>query len=227
LRWWEIYNYYYLTDFGKKELPDLHICLDNALKTIMENQFTSERIFKGCCFKQCGTVGDNAISDEDIICLITKVSQHIDSHGCIEKGIALKWNETHDQNSLATFNAKDDESIDIDHGFGGTAETITILSPNHLLPGEVATQKGRCNSLQNTEDYHLVMGMIEAAKTQEQKMMMRNLVYQLTTTFLAQNRSNTVSQTDTTFLGEDDSKGHRSGKRHKQLHENWPRRNNN
>jgi hypothetical protein len=112
----------------------------------------------------------------------------------------------------------------IERGFGGSAESVMLLSPHRLLPGEIDFRKCHSTSFQDTEDYHLLMNMVEAAKSNEQKLRMRKLVSHFTAQCLAENRNTAVSSDETTFLGEDDSKGYRSGKRHKQQHEKWSRK---
>jgi hypothetical protein len=219
LRWWEIFNYYYLTDFGKNQLPEVHANLDKAFGSIRTTQFNSERKFKGCCVKHIDTVGDIANIDTDTINIVNLMVDVIDSKGYLAKGSTLE------DMSYCNFEDDDNESIGGDQGFGGLAKTVTVLSPSRLLPGKINFKLYHSTpSLQDKEDYNLVMNMIESAKSQEQKERMRNTVSELTAIFLAENRNTNVACNETTFLGEDDSKGYRSGKRHKQQHETWVRK---
>lgn len=73
----------------------------------------------------------------------------------------------------------------------------------------------------DTEDYHLFMFAKDAAKKDEQKVELRKMLLDLANKFLSDNRSESVSANETTFIGEDGSKDTRSGKRHKQMHEKW------
>ena len=107
------------------------------------------------------------------------------------------------------------------HDFGGSAETVAVLSPHHVVPNHVQCKRSALVSLKDTEDYHLFMAMKEAAKMPTQIQDMQLLITQATNRYLAENRSHAMKEGGTSFLGEDASHGHRQGKRHKHLHERW------
>jgi hypothetical protein len=109
-------------------------------------------------------------------------------------------------------------------GFSGVGETVAVLSPNRLRHGPASIPGTSYVKLQDTEDYHLFMSAKDAAKTPLQRSKLRSLLSSLTNEFLSENKHSQIQERETTFLGEDGSSGHRSGKRHKQLHERWSKR---
>jgi len=200
------------------------------LFVIITEKVQQRRIFKGCCIKQHDTVGDNVVQDTDTINIINTMANVIDSQGYyIQKGSRLYFNDVSDNRSYASSHVNDDDKLNgIEWGFGGLAnKTVMVLSHHHLLPGEIHYKQHHSTFLQDREDYHLFMNMIESAKSQEQKERICAVISQLTVTFLAENCKKKVASDETTFLGEDDSKGYRSGKRHKQQHEKWSRKHKN
>jgi hypothetical protein len=93
------------------------------------------------------------------------------------------------------------------------------VSPTHIMPTSFTFHERAGIELEDTEEYHLFMSVKDAAKTKEQKIRLHQVLLELSHEFLLQNRAGQVLASETTFIGEDGSKGPRGGKRHKQAHE--------
>jgi hypothetical protein len=83
IRWWEVFNYYFLTDFGKENVANVHTSLDNAYQSIMMTQFNSDRVYKGCHVHECIISDFTNSCDDDTVGVIDAMSAHIDKKGVI------------------------------------------------------------------------------------------------------------------------------------------------
>jgi len=106
--------------------------------------------------------------------------------------------------SFEIVNDSNSEDIDVPERefFGGLSQTgVAVLSPNHTPVSGSMTGGSMSSShlVQDTEDYHLLMSCLEAAKTPYQKQELRLLISeQVTAKFLAQNRTAAMTQNETT-----------------------------
>ena len=48
LRWWKVYNYYFLTEHGRNLTPGIHASLLEALKIQSESSFDYRGVYRGC-----------------------------------------------------------------------------------------------------------------------------------------------------------------------------------
>ena len=240
IRWWEVFNYFYLTDFGIQAVPDVHRAIDELFSNINLTLFTSNMTFKGCSTRFLAVDAlqekHNKTNDGSLIApLIKHMSCLIDLHGFIEEGnkkvteyMTMLVHRNMNANTicdekLAEFNnfICDESHLSPKKGFGGLSETVGLISPKCIMPTILPFNERACIQLKDTEEYHLFMSVKEAAKTKEQKIRLRQVLLELSHEFLSQNRAGEVLASETTFIGEDGSKGPRGGKRHKQAHERW------
>jgi hypothetical protein len=236
LRWWQVFHYYYLTEFGKSVVPDLHDALDKTFTNLSMTHFTRDGQYRGCLVGHAAMM-DSArfILEEKVKVMIMTMTEFTDTIGPIDAFGTEYMKYFNSKNYLqldspfvtemdVADNTSDDEEVFDSHGFGGLSQTVSVMSPNRRLPHFMHGNKMCSNaSLKDTENYHLFMSLNEAAKTPEQCEMLRTMMIEMTNRFLAQNRKSQISNDETTFLGEDGSGGHRTGKRHKQQHERWKR----
>jgi hypothetical protein len=241
IRWWEVFNYYYLSEYGKQAVPDLHGAIDDHFRNSPNWLFTSDMVFKGCPtnFQLDRFPGNNVFHNnldadlDDVTVLIKRLDVFNNKRQCIEVGSAklaafMKSGQLHEENTLDDASIHFDQNLDTncitsapEMSFGGLSETVGHLSPRRMIPRNIVLPECVHINASDTEDYHLFMFAKDAAKKDEQKVELRKMLLDLANKFLSDNRSESVSANETTFIGEDGSKDTRSGKRHKQMHEKW------
>jgi hypothetical protein len=186
-------------------------------------------MYKGCHVINTCDLGEGMVPDRQVHDAIVSMIHYSDANGCIEKGCTNihKCFSLVNTNQMGEFPSKDmhgdsgDSMSQSDndmsqHAFGGLTEAVAIMSPNRVLPSDGSLQRPLLIAVQDTENYHLFMAMNDAATTPSQIQDMHLLMIQATNWYLAENRSTSMTEGETTFLGEDGSRGHRNGKQHKQ-----------
>jgi hypothetical protein len=87
IRWWDVFNYYYLTDFGRTNVPQLHDCLEKAYLGIIESHFSTDMAYKGPYVGHLYNITGPPAPAENIVHLIHKMHEYInDRNGVLEKG---------------------------------------------------------------------------------------------------------------------------------------------
>jgi len=227
IRWWEVFNYYYLTKFGIENLPDLQKSIENVLFDTTTLGFDTEGAYRGCNLKTCGFLEKKIVATDcnsDNYKTAIAILRYTTNVRPIEKGSQeyvhfLFENGANDQNFEASSESFNEDTTHIG-GIGGLSQCVTNVSPQRLLRSY--EMNGNTTMIVNdTENYHLAMRVIDAAKTLEQKNEMRSMFHEMENRFLKANRKDVIGCDETTFLGEDGSAGPRSGKRHKQAYEKY------
>jgi hypothetical protein len=227
IRWWEVFNYYYLTKFGIENLPDLQKSIENVLFDTTTLGFDTEGAYRGCNLKTCGFLEKKIVATDynsDNYKTAIAILRYTTNVRPIEKGSQeyvhfLFENGANDQNFEASNESFNEDTTHIG-GIGGLSQCVTNVSPQRLLRS-YEMNRNTTMIVNDTENYHLAMRVIDAAKTLEQKNEMRSMFHEMENRFLKANRKDVIGCDETTFLGEDGSAGPRSGKRHKQAYEKY------
>lgn len=99
------------------------------------------------------------------------MSEYLEDKGVIEVGTSLNVIDNPNGTSCTSYDinggnhSNSDDDATVQQGFGGTSEMVGVLSPNGIVPGGILLKLGNLVSIQDTEQYHLMMGLFEAAKT--------------------------------------------------------------
>jgi len=221
IRWWEVFNYYFLTDFGKQTLPEVHDAMERALSDTSNNCFSGDRKFKGCLTTYCETdiatqfnATDNDELERDVAIQTVK---YIERNGCLRIG-SMDYNKMKDTAHSDDSDAHEFDTNDNVDGYGGGSEAVSRSSPSKNVC-HVQHEKDRGVTINDTEDYHLMMSVLEAANSESQKQYLRKTLLEIRNKFLTENRKALVAQGELTFLSEDNSSGKRISKRRKLPHE--------
>jgi hypothetical protein len=169
IRWWESFNYFYLTEFGSGMVPQLHNSLNDAYIDINTNHYTSDRIYKGCFLSNELSLTGYPICDEkevnNLICHMVNYISMTDHNKVIEIGSKafkdyLNYNQrTNNDSTSQLFDLDDQAQLEEGTismtGFGGLSDTVAVLSPHHLVPQNMHSIPSLPVNINDTEDYHL------------------------------------------------------------------------
>lgn len=87
IRWWDVFNYYYLTEFGQSTVPQLHKCIEKAYLGVIEAHFSSDMSYKGPYIpNRCTIIGPLAPAENIVQFIHVMYEYIINKNGVLEKG---------------------------------------------------------------------------------------------------------------------------------------------
>ena len=215
IRWWEVYNYFFLTEHGKSNLSDLHQCMDQVVEAMSSTAFGVDGRYRGCNVSGCGFMNKThtpAVAGTRNM----KVAKAIIRRGPIQLG-SRDYLKHLDDSSAPDIICPVVETIEL----GGASRTIMFPSPGRHIRGSNLSIRARSPCKEDTTSYHILMSLLNSAKTPAQQEEMIGVARRMTNQFLSENRMKPVLPNDAVMYGEDDSSGHRDGKRRKNIYERF------
>ncbi len=222
LRWWKVYNYYFLTDHGRSLTPEIHRCLLEGLKLQNEKSFDDSGVYRGCDITGNGFLDSIfELSDHDSIEVKTGLAlkKYLAEDGPIHYG-SVVYRKYIDSSDCS---GNDDESNFPD--FGGEIEVEDSSSGLICSLGGVAGISGNesksvqqsnielnealgCNDelplYKGTNLWNMAESAVTAARTVDQQDKLMTLLRSFKDECIAENRIS-KSNGGSTFIGEDSS----------------------